>query len=116
VRTAAKKTPVKLGTRSTAVAARSRKSTAPRQHSPTAERFTEIQQALAAKGFYKGEPNGVWGPESVDALKRFQADQKLLVDGKIGSRSLIALGLGPKHDPTPDLSIPPSPTPQSQEE
>ena len=38
-----------------------------------------------------------WGPESVDALKRFQADQNLMPDGKINSLSLIALGLGPKR-------------------
>jgi hypothetical protein len=33
----------------------------------------------------------------VDALRRFQADQNLDVDGKIGSLSLIAMGLGPKR-------------------
>ena len=35
------------------------------------------------------------GADSVDALKRFQADQNLMPDGKINSFSLIALGLGP---------------------
>jgi hypothetical protein len=33
----------------------------------------------------------------VEALKRFQADQNLTPDGKLGSLSLIALGLGPKR-------------------
>ena len=67
------------------------------QQAPTADRYREIQQALAAKGYYKGEANGAWGTESADALKRFQVDQNLMPDGKINSLSLIALGLGPKR-------------------
>jgi peptidoglycan hydrolase-like protein with peptidoglycan-binding domain len=70
---------------------------APQQPSP--ERYKEIQQALASKGYFKTEPDGNWGPASVDALKRFQHDQNLVEDGKIGSLSLIALGLGPKREP-----------------
>ena len=67
------------------------------QQAPTADRYKEIQQALSSKGYYKGEPNGEWGADSVDALKRFQSDQNLMPDGKINSLSLIALGLGPKR-------------------
>jgi peptidoglycan hydrolase-like protein with peptidoglycan-binding domain len=70
---------------------------APQQ--PSVERYKEIQEALAAKGYFKAEPDGTWGPASVDALKRFQHDQNLVEDGKIGSLSLIALGLGPKREP-----------------
>ncbi len=70
---------------------------APQQ--PSVERYKEIQQALADKGYFKNEPDGTWGPASVDALKHFQHDQKLAEDGKIGSLSLIALGLGPKREP-----------------
>lgn len=74
-----------------------RRTTQRAQAAPTPERYREIQQALADKGFYKGEVNGQWGPDSVEALKNFQQDQNLQVDGKIGSLSLIALGLGPKR-------------------
>jgi len=70
---------------------------APQQ--PSQERYKEIQQALASRGYFKTEPDGNWGPASMEALKRFQHDQKLVEDGKIGSLSLIALGLGPKRDP-----------------
>jgi hypothetical protein len=70
-----------------------------RQTAPTQARYREIQDALAAKGYLKQEnANGVWGPDSVDALKRFQADQRIESNGKLNSLSLIALGLGPKHD------------------
>jgi len=67
------------------------------QQAPTAERYKEIQQALINKGYLHGEPTGEWGPNCVDALTRFQTEQNLTADGKIGSLSLIALGLGPKR-------------------
>jgi peptidoglycan hydrolase-like protein with peptidoglycan-binding domain len=76
------------------------------QRTPTAERYKEIQEALASKGYLQsGGPNGVWDNSSVEALKKFQEDQNLEPSGKLDSLSLIALGLGPKHDQ------PPSPNP-----
>jgi peptidoglycan hydrolase-like protein with peptidoglycan-binding domain len=70
------------------------------QPHPDPDRYQQIQQALADKGYFKGEVNGQWGDDSVDALKRFQADQKLDDDGKLSSLTLIGLGLGPRHDGT----------------
>jgi peptidoglycan hydrolase-like protein with peptidoglycan-binding domain len=80
---------------------------------PTPERYREVQQALADKGYYNGAIDGSWDPECVEALKRFQGDQNLPVDGKLGARSLIGLGLGPRHEPlqTQFLSKPDTPTP-----
>lgn len=87
------------------------------QQAPTADRYKEIQQALASKGYFKGEPNGAWGEDSADALKRFQTDQSLMPDGKINSLSLIALGLGPKRLSAKSDSAPqagaPAPPPAS---
>ena len=94
-----------------------------RQTQPTPERYKEIQQALVSKGYLTGEPTGTWNQQSIDALRRFQQDQKLDSTGKIDSLSLIALGLGPKHEtasvkpPAPALpppappSVPPPPPP-----
>jgi len=66
---------------------------------PAPERYQEIQQALVSKGYLKPEQaGGVWDPDSSNALKRFQGDQKLQGTGKIDSLSLIALGLGPRHE------------------
>ncbi len=80
----------------------------PRQMQPTAERYHEIQNALVAKGYLQPEQaTGTWDQNSIDALKKFQAEQKLDASGKITSMSLIALGLGPKHDPA--LLPPPAP-------
>jgi peptidoglycan hydrolase-like protein with peptidoglycan-binding domain len=72
-----------------------------RQTAPTADRYREIQEALAARGYLSSEDaNGSWGSSSTEALKKFQAEQTLETTGKIDSLSLIALGLGPRHDST----------------
>lgn len=73
-----------------------------RQLAPSSDRYEEIQQALAAKGYLQPEEaTGSWDQNSTDALKRFQAEQNLSATGKINSLSLIALGLGPKHGALP---------------
>jgi len=74
----------------------------PTQRVPTPERYKEIQEALATKGYLEGAgPTGVWDDSSVSALKKFQQDQNLEPSGKIDSLSLIALGLGPKREQPP---------------
>jgi peptidoglycan hydrolase-like protein with peptidoglycan-binding domain len=83
-----------------------------RQVTPTAERYKQIQQALATKGYLKSEPNGVWDSASIEALRRFQTDQKLDPSGKINAASLIALGLGPKTSTATTVTAPePAPAP-----
>jgi hypothetical protein len=85
----------------------SRRAPAPNyQARPDPERYQEIQKALADRGYFKTEPNGQWDTDSVDALKRFQADQRLDMDGKINARTLVGLGLGPKHDRSAVASAP----------
>jgi hypothetical protein len=76
------------------------------QQQPTPDRYKEIQQALADRGYFAGPVDGNWGPACIDALKRFQHDQSLLEDGKVGALSLIALGLGPKRQ----TAAPPNPS------
>jgi peptidoglycan hydrolase-like protein with peptidoglycan-binding domain len=115
---AARKRPSKR--RTTASKAKPRQTWRTRQAQPTLQRYKEIQQALANKGYLAGEPAGVWGQDSVDALRRFQQDQNLDATGKIDSLSLIALGLGPKRQAAsaapaarpPQQETPPAP-PQS---
>ena len=68
------------------------------QQQPAPDRYKEIQQALSDRGYFKGQVDGQWGPESVEALKQFQHEQKIDEDGKISSLSLIALGLGPHRN------------------
>jgi len=75
---------------------------------PTPDRYRQIQQALADRGYFKGEVNGAWGADSVAALKRFEADRSLTADGKLQARALIELGLGPTRGvAAPSVSGPP---------
>lgn len=67
------------------------------QARPAPERYQEIQRALKQRGYFAGEADGSWDEASSAALKRFQKDQNLRPDGKLGSLSLIALGLGPRR-------------------
>lgn len=94
-------------TKKTASSSKRRKSSSKRAaksrgpQRPEPERIREIQTALASRG-YDVEPNGVWDSRSVEAVKRFQNDNEiknLTGKGKLDSLTLIALGLGPKHDP-----------------
>jgi len=65
---------------------------------PTPDRYREIQQALVSKGYGSQEPDGTWSPQWIDALKRFQQDQKLEANGKLNALSIITLGLGPRRE------------------
>lgn len=94
---AVKKRPSKRHTTASSKS-KSRQNWRTRQLQPSPERYKEIQQALAAKGYLAGQPTGIWNQESIDALRRFQQDQHLEASGKIDSLSLIALGLGPKRE------------------
>lgn len=67
------------------------------QQAPTQDRYREIQQALADKGYFKGTVDGHWGTDSVAALRSFQQEHNLDGDGKLTSLSLIGLGLGPNR-------------------
>ncbi len=66
------------------------------QQHPTTERYQQIQQALVDRG-YMELADGNWTGDSVIALKKFQQDQDLNPDGKLGALSLMALGLGPRR-------------------
>jgi len=105
---ASKKGPAPAAKKSTVARKKSTRKTPVRsyravQQAPTPERYKEIQQALADKGYLQSSPTGQWGAESSDALKRFQQDRNLQPTGKLDSLSLIALGLGPKHESATNL-------------
>ncbi len=92
---------VKASAKRKKTTAKKKPASAPLQSAPTPDRYREIQQALADKGYLKSEPNGVWDDRSAAALKQFQTDQHLSPTGKISALSLINLGLGPRAANTP---------------
>jgi hypothetical protein len=81
--------------------AASRQSAPPHQAGPTPERYKEIQESLISKGYLEGSASGVWDQSSMDAMRKYQTDQKLEPTGKITAKALINLGLGPKDESAP---------------
>ena len=53
----------------------------------------QVQQKLKNLGYYKGAIDGIIGSQSKAAIKKFQKDYGLVVDGIIGPKTLAALGL-----------------------
>jgi N-acetylmuramoyl-L-alanine amidase len=51
-----------------------------------------LQVALKAHGLYTGAIDGVAGPGTVAAVRLFQAQKRLAVDGRAGTRTRAALG------------------------
>jgi peptidoglycan hydrolase-like protein with peptidoglycan-binding domain len=90
-----KSSPVKTGT--SARKGKSRKSSSRKekgQKAPTADRITEIQQALSKDGSFSGTPNGKWDEATGEAMKKFQAGHGLNPSGKLDAKTLQQLGLG----------------------
>lgn len=56
---------------------------------------TEIQKRLKNWGYYTGGVDGIYGYQTYLAVKKFQEKNGLLVDGKVGSQTLAALGINP---------------------
>lgn len=54
----------------------------------------QVQRKLKNLGYYTGGIDGIIGPKSKTAIKKFQRDYGLVVDGIIGPKTLAALGLG----------------------
>ncbi len=53
-----------------------------------------LQEALRAKGYALAKLDGKFGPGTADAVRRFQEDNGLTADGKVGRLTALALGLG----------------------
>ena len=95
----------------------------PFQKAPTGDRITEIQSALARGGYYQGDPNGKWDPNTVAAVEKFQSANGIDSNGKLDAPTLQKLGLGsdiagasaPKPVVRPSCcSTPPAAPPSSQ--
>jgi photosystem II stability/assembly factor-like uncharacterized protein len=91
-----KKTPAQKGKRQLTA----KRAPAPKRGTALSnESIVEAQEALAAAGYYRVEPDGKTGPATTAALKKFQADRHLPVTGKLDAITLGALGIGKPSDP-----------------
>jgi len=61
-------------------------------HAVTNPQIPGLQVALKGKGFYEGEIDGVAGPLTAKAVRRFQREAGLIVDGVAGPQTRKALG------------------------
>src|SRR5439155_6481930 len=64
------------------------------QKTPTPDRISEIQQALAKNGSFTGKPNGKWDASTIEATRKFQEAHGLNPTGKLDAKTLQQLGLG----------------------
>lgn len=59
----------------------------------TGSEVTKIQTRLKNWGYYNGSVDGVYGTKTRDAVKKFQKNNGLTVDGIAGSATLNAMGI-----------------------
>ena len=57
------------------------------------EKVREIQTRLKRWGYYTGNIDGIYGKKTVAAVKYFQRQNGLTVDGVCGEQTLAALGI-----------------------
>ena len=69
----------------------------------------DLQRKLRSLGFYKGDVDGDFGVNTENAVKRFQNQYGLTVDGIAGSRTLQALS-NAKYTAAPTATPTPKPT------
>lgn len=59
----------------------------------TGQQVSQVQTILKNQGFYNGAIDGKFGSATEAAVKAFQRDRGLTPDGKVGTRTLKALGM-----------------------
>jgi len=57
------------------------------------DEIRQVQIVLREKGFYHGEPDGVLGPQTTEALIAFQQKQGFQASGRIDTQTVTALGV-----------------------
>jgi peptidoglycan hydrolase-like protein with peptidoglycan-binding domain len=72
-----------------------------------------VQTSLQQQGLYKGSLDGVWGPETENAVRGYQRDHGMMATGALNAPTLAALA-PQAPPPTAGTPIPPpAPAPTS---
>lgn len=74
------------------------------------EQVARLQHQLIQLNLYTGQPTGVFDSATYKAVKAFQKEHNLYVDGKVGSKTRQLLDILAKT-PTPAPALTPTPTP-----
>jgi peptidoglycan hydrolase-like protein with peptidoglycan-binding domain len=81
-----------------------------------------VQASLQQQGLYKGNVDGVWGPETESAVRGYQRDHGMMATGALNGPTLAALAPSappptagtPVPPPAPtSLASPPTPAPST---
>jgi peptidoglycan hydrolase-like protein with peptidoglycan-binding domain len=74
------------------------------------DQIQQIQQALNQNGYDNVKADGVWGPDTADALKQFQQKQNIQANGELDQQTLSALNVqvGPMEQGRAATGTPPS--------
>lgn len=56
-----------------------------------AEIVKSVQRELLKRGFFPGGTDCVYGPQTADAVRQFQAQKGLVADGEVGPATFKAL-------------------------
>jgi lipoprotein-anchoring transpeptidase ErfK/SrfK len=68
-----------------------------------------LQDALRAEGFFDGASDGQFGDSTVAAVRQYQTERELFVDGVVGRESAIDLGIWPDEESLVVRTPPPAP-------
>lgn len=63
------------------------------QYGSSGDEVKQIQTKLRDWGYYKGNVDGIYGSQTYEAVKSFQRNNGLTVDGIAGPKTLAALGI-----------------------
>ena len=63
------------------------------KYGSTGSEVTQIQTKLKRWGYYKGNVDGIYGSQTLEAVKYFQRKNGLTVDGIAGQKTLSAMGI-----------------------
>ena len=75
------------------------------QYGSRGDEVRQIQQRLKNWGYYTGEVDGIYGSQTLAAVKYFQSKNGLAVDGIAGPKTLAAIGISSSSSSTSDSNV-----------
>ncbi|HTI83342.1 MAG TPA: peptidoglycan-binding domain-containing protein [Acetobacteraceae bacterium] len=64
------------------------------QQAVTPDTIRQVQQALLQQNMYRGQVDGVWGPQTQSAVRQYQQKNNLNASGQLDQQTLGSLNVG----------------------